>query len=132
MTRTGIALGSNIGDRGNLLVEARQRILEIKGISRPLLSSRLYETDPVDSEPGSPQFLNAVIEVSSTIPPLELLLALQEIESTLGRPRIRPKNAPRTLDLDVLYADGLVSDTSILSLRDLQDAAGVAIAAQQW
>ncbi len=167
MTRTGIALGSNIGDRGALLAEARERILTINGISGPILSSRLYETDPVDSIPDSPQFLNAVIEISSTIPPAELLHALQDIESTLGRPRIRPKNAPRTLDLDVLYVGDIISHTpdlllphprlhlrrfvlqplndirpnfipaglsdpvSIL-LRNLQDPAGVAVAAQQW
>ena len=116
VTRTGIALGSNIGDRGALLAEARQRILALDGISGPVLSSALYETDPVDSAPDSPRFINAVIELSTTLAPPQLLHSLQTIEIDLGRPKVRPKNAPRTLDLDVLYYGSAVSQDPLLTL----------------
>lgn len=114
--RTGIALGSNVGDRGALLAEARQRILALDGIFGPVLSSPLYETDPVDSAPDSPRFINAVIELSTTLEPQQLLHSLQTIECDLGRPRVRPKNTPRTLDLDVLYYGNAKSQDPVLTL----------------
>jgi 2-amino-4-hydroxy-6-hydroxymethyldihydropteridine diphosphokinase len=116
VTRTGIALGSNIGDRGALLVDARRRILSLDGISGPVLSSHLYETDPVDSAPDSPRFINAAIELSTSLTPHQLLRALQTIEGDLGRPKVRPKNAPRTLDLDVLYYGSTLSSDPLLTL----------------
>lgn len=116
VTRIGIALGSNIGDRGALLADARQRILALDGIFGPVLSSHLYETDPVDSAPDSPRFINAVIELATNLAPSQLLHALQTIECDLGRPKLRPKNAPRTLDLDVLYFGDTVSSDPILTL----------------
>ncbi|HET6409016.1 MAG TPA: 2-amino-4-hydroxy-6-hydroxymethyldihydropteridine diphosphokinase [Chthoniobacteraceae bacterium] len=106
--RAGIALGSNLGDRLANLRAGRNRVLEIAGVSGPLLSSRVYETDPVDTAPNSGPFLNAVIEIEFIGQPIDLLEGLQHIESALGRPSKRPRNSPRTLDLDILYAGNLV------------------------
>jgi 2-amino-4-hydroxy-6-hydroxymethyldihydropteridine diphosphokinase len=105
--RIGIALGSNLGDRVENLLIARQSILEIPGVFTPCLSSKLYETEPVDSAPGSASFLNAVIEVECPAGPLFLLPELQAIEERTGRPRDHGRNTPRTLDLDILYAGDL-------------------------
>lgn len=114
--RAGIALGSNIGDRFRALILARTSILQLPSVSAPCLSSRLYETDPVDSDPNSGRFLNAVIEVEFSGRPDALLEGLQSIESAMGRALIRPKNAPRSIDLDVLYLGPLVSSDPRLTL----------------
>jgi 2-amino-4-hydroxy-6-hydroxymethyldihydropteridine diphosphokinase len=106
--RAGVALGSNLGDRLAQLRTGRERVLALSGVSGPGLSSRVYQTEPVGTGPEAGAFLNAVIEVEFTGQPIELLEALQEIEAALGRPSKRPRNAPRTLDLDILYVGNLV------------------------
>ncbi len=106
--RAGIALGSNLGERLANLCRARAEILRIPGVSLPSRSSSIYETEPVGSEPGAGLFFNAVIEVGYAGLPQSLLDALQAIESSMGRPSKRPRNSPRPIDLDILYAGNLV------------------------
>ena len=106
--RAGIALGSNLGDRLAHLRLARERVLALPGVSAPALSSRVYETEPVGSAPDDGAYLNAVLEVEYDGQPITLLDGLQRIEADFGRPSKRPRNAPRTLDLDILYAGNLV------------------------
>ncbi len=106
--RTGIALGSNLGDRLAHLRAGREAILALPGVDGPCRSSRVYETEPVGTGPDAGRFLNAVIEVEFSGQPIALLDALQGIEARLGRPSKRPRNAPRTLDLDILYVGNLV------------------------
>jgi 2-amino-4-hydroxy-6-hydroxymethyldihydropteridine diphosphokinase len=106
--RTGIALGSNLGDRLANLRAGREAVMRLAGVSGTPLCSRVYETEPVGTGPDAGRFLNAVIEVEFTGQPMALLDALQEIEATMGRPSKRPRNAPRTLDLDILYVGNLV------------------------
>jgi len=112
--RAGIAMGSNVGDRLESLVRARDAVLSIEGVSGPCLSSSLYETEPVGTEPDAGRFLNAVIEVGYTGLPASLLEALQEIEASMGRPSKRPRNAPRTIDLDILYVGNLTLSTTAI------------------
>jgi len=69
----------------------------------------LYETDPVDCAPGTQAFLNSVIEIVASCTPQELHAHLQAVEQALGRPALRLRNSPRTLDLDLLYAGDFVS-----------------------
>jgi 2-amino-4-hydroxy-6-hydroxymethyldihydropteridine diphosphokinase len=109
--RSGIALGSNLGDRLSALEQAVSALLSLNGISGPLLASPLYETDPVDADPRNGRFLNAVVEVDFSGQPFDLLLGLQSIENGLGRPSKRPRNAPRTIDLDILYIGNLTLST---------------------
>jgi 2-amino-4-hydroxy-6-hydroxymethyldihydropteridine diphosphokinase len=106
--RAGIALGSNLGDRLVQLRTARSRIIALPGVSEPVRSSRVYETEPVGSAPDAGAFLNAVIEIEYDGQPITLLDGLQHVEAALGRPSKRPRNAPRTIDLDILYAGNLV------------------------
>jgi 2-amino-4-hydroxy-6-hydroxymethyldihydropteridine diphosphokinase len=106
--RAGIALGSNVGDRLTQLREARRQIEQLAGISEPLRSSCIYETDPVGMGNDERAFLNAVIEIEFAGEPLALLEALQRIEASMGRPSRHPRNAPRTIDLDILYIGDLV------------------------
>lgn len=106
--RAGIALGSNLGDRLTHLRQARDQVLGLPGVSTPVISSRVYETEPVHSDTNAGSFLNAVVEVEFNGQPITLLDGLQQIEAELGRPSKRPRNAPRTIDLDILYAGNLV------------------------
>lgn len=106
--RTGVALGSNLGDRLQQLRAGRAAVLALPGVSAPCRSSRVYETEPVGTGPDAGRFLNAVIEVEFAGQPIALLDALQGIEAAMGRPSKRPRNAPRTLDLDILYVGNLV------------------------
>ncbi len=114
--RTGIAFGSNLGDRLAHLTAGREAVLRVPGVSAPALHSRIYETEPVGTGPDAGPFLNAVMDVEFTGEPHTLLAALRAIESALGRPMRYPRNAPRTLDLDILYVGDLVlhDDTLIL------------------
>ena len=109
--RAGIALGSNLGDRLAFLERARAQVLEIPGVGQPCLSSSLYETEPVGTEADAEGFLNAIIEVDFEGHPAALLEALQDIERCLGRPSKRPRNASRTIDLDILYVGNLTLST---------------------
>ena len=102
--RAGIALGSNLGDRSAILTEAIGHLRDLHEDGAFLVSS-FHETDPVDCPPDSPLFLNAVTELETSLPPLELLQRLQAVELSAGRPRVHGLNQPRTLDLDLLYCD---------------------------
>lgn len=106
-----IALGSNLGDRFEILKNA---IESIRQIARVEALSSFYETDPVGG-PAQPDYLNAVIIASTDIDPEQLLTELQKIENAAGRVRNVRWDA-RTLDLDLIAADHLVQDNDFLIL----------------
>ncbi|MBQ0921040.1 2-amino-4-hydroxy-6-hydroxymethyldihydropteridine diphosphokinase [Hydrogenophaga aromaticivorans] len=93
-----VALGANLGDPAQALREALQRLSETPGL-RLVRASSLYRTAPIDS--SGPDYLNAVAEIATTLTAPDLLTALQAIEQGAGRERPY-RNAPRTLDLDLL------------------------------
>ena len=101
--RAGIALGSNIGDRLAHLRTAYLKVADLSSDPAAIRCSSIYETSPVDSAPGVASYLNAVVEIEYVRPAIALLDSLLEIERDLGRPSKRPRNAPRTIDLDLLY-----------------------------
>ena len=106
--RAGIALGSNLGERMSHLRDGRDAVIASPGASGPVLCSRIYETEPVGTGAEGEPYLNAVIELEYHGPAIALLDRLQSIEAAHGRPSKRPRNAPRTLDLDILYLGNLV------------------------
>ena len=108
--KLGIALGSNVGDREANIHSAIKSLDELRCSDHLLLSS-LHETAPVDCPAGSPSFLNAVLEIECNLEPLEILHHCQAIEKALGRPESRPKNSPRSIDLDILYLGDETSDS---------------------
>ena len=69
----------------------------------PVLSSAVYETEPVGCEPNADKFLNAVVEFEYEGNPVRLLEQFIQIEETLGRKRDHRRNLSRTIDLDLLY-----------------------------
>jgi 2-amino-4-hydroxy-6-hydroxymethyldihydropteridine diphosphokinase len=101
--RTAVALGSNIGDRLDHLREARKAIFDLANVKAPIVSSAIYETEPIGCEPGAGKFLNAVVEFEYEGDPARLLEDLIQIEKTLGRKRDQPPNFSRTIDIDLLY-----------------------------
>ena len=108
--RAGISLGGNLGDRLVCLTNARKEIFALPGIYGELLSSSLYETEPVNCEAGASKFLNAVVEVGYDGDSMPLLTHLQQIEKTLGRPARHERNYSRTIDLDLLYHGARIFD----------------------
>lgn len=102
-----IALGANLGETLEANAQAvRDAIQAIHALPHVQVTkqSSLYQTAAMESLPGapkSPDYINAVIEVSCTQPAQWLLEQLQKIEQKAGRERPY-KNAPRTLDLDIL------------------------------
>jgi 2-amino-4-hydroxy-6-hydroxymethyldihydropteridine diphosphokinase len=101
--RTAVGLGSNLGDRFHNLRAARKAILGLSNVKPPILSSPIYETDPVACERGAEKFLNAVVEFDYEEDPANLLEQLIRIEEGLGRRRDHAKNVSRTIDIDLLY-----------------------------
>jgi 2-amino-4-hydroxy-6-hydroxymethyldihydropteridine diphosphokinase len=104
--RVGIALGSNLGDRMANLRAARLAIEDLPG-DTPLLSSPVYETEPVGCEARAGKFLNAVLEVEYDGDPTRLLEHVIRIEESLGRTRDHARNLSRKIDIDLLYAGEL-------------------------
>jgi 2-amino-4-hydroxy-6-hydroxymethyldihydropteridine diphosphokinase len=105
-----IALGSNLGDRDALLDEAEERLSVL--LSGAVASGR-YETTPVGGPPDAPLYLNEVVVGSTMLSPQALLDTLLAIERDCGRERPL-KDAPRTLDLDlILYGDFVIDEPGL-------------------
>ena len=114
--RTAVALGSNLGDRLNNLRAALDAILQLSNVSPPIVSSPVYETEPIDCEAGAGKFLNAVVEFEYQSDPAALLDQLIGIEEALGRKRDHPRNISRIIDIDLLYCGDRQIDNGQLHL----------------
>ena len=105
-----IGLGANLGDPAAALALAVQQLGSHPGITVTALSS-YYRTEPIDST--GPDYTNAVVAVRTTLTAPALLACLQGIEVAAGRKRPY-RNAPRTLDLDILlYGDAQVYSAAL-------------------
>ena len=114
--RTGVALGSNLGDRLANMRAAREAIGCLPGVQAPILASSIYETEPVDCEPGASKFLNAVVEFEYVGGPAALLEELIRIEESLGREQDHARNVSRRIDLDLLYLGDVMLEGDELEL----------------
>jgi 2-amino-4-hydroxy-6-hydroxymethyldihydropteridine diphosphokinase len=106
-----VGIGANLGDASANVLDALDRLTWMPGV-RLLRASSLYRTAPIDS--SGDDYINAVAEVDTSLSARALLAALHEIEQAHGRERPY-RNAPRTLDLDLLlYDDELIDDAPAL------------------
>lgn len=107
-----VALGANLGDARATVSDAIAALARLPQ-TRLLQASSLYRTAPWEA--SGPDFINAVAAVETSLDARGLLRALQALELQAGRERPY-RNAPRTLDLDVLLIDDLASDDPVLLL----------------
>ena len=105
-----IALGANLGDARRTVLQAMDDIGQLAGCS-VMGTSRLYRTAPWQAQ--GPDFVNAVVKVSTRLTAPALLQALQTLEQAAGR-ECPYLNAPRTLDLDILlYGAGRIDSPEL-------------------
>jgi len=113
VTAVVLALGSNLGDRQDILQGAVDAIVGLPGV-RVTAVSPVYETVPVGG-PAQPDYLNAVVLAETALPSRELLDRLHEIEAAFDRVRL-VRWGPRTLDIDIVVFDSERSDDPELTL----------------
>lgn len=109
-----LGLGSNLGDRLDLLGRARERLAALPGVTLQA-SSRLYRSHPVGGPPGQPDYYNAVLQLTTTLAPERLLEQALAIELELGRVRTERWGA-RCIDIDLLLHGEQVIDSAALKL----------------
>lgn len=110
MTLAFVALGANLGDAQ---ATVRQAMADLAGLTQTRVTacSSLYRSAPVDA--AGPDFINAVVALDTALAPEALLAELQQLELRAGRERAY-RNAPRTLDLDLLcHGDTTLESTSL-------------------
>jgi len=118
----GLGLGSNVGDRLANIRKARELLRALSPDSVVYYQAPLYQSEPVDCAPDSPDFYNTIIEIDFVGDPHQLLRNTQGIEYHLGRDMVREPNAPRVIDIDILYFDQLVLTGDILTIPHPQIA----------
>ncbi len=103
MTRAFLGLGSNMGDSWALLRDA------VGSLAGVVAVSPVYRTDPVGGPGGQSPFLNIVVEIDTELTPRQLLGVCHRLESAADRVRT-VRWGPRTLDVDILWIDGVTVD----------------------
>lgn len=106
--RTFLSLGSNVGDRRATLLTAIDSLPDVVAVSP------VYETGPVGGPEQGP-YLNLVVELDTELSPDVLLSVCHRIESSANRVR-DVRWGPRTLDIDIIWMDGVEQDTERLTL----------------
>ena len=113
----GFSLGSNLYNRKRLLMQAKNLLLSAPR-TRFVDQSPIYETTPVDVEPEYQEmaYLNSVLIVESELPLESWLSYIGKVEHNLGRERTEDRNAPRPIDVDIIYADDQIVDSDGLEV----------------
>ena len=113
--RVVISLGSNLGERLTSLQGAVAALADTPDVWVTAVSS-VYETEPVDAPDGSEPYLNAVVLMDTTLPAHRLMDRALAIEDAYDRERTEIRNAPRTLDVDLIVVGDRRSDLDTLRL----------------
>ncbi len=114
MIRAYVALGSNLGNPVQTVEDAIDAMAALRGSLLKAISS-LYRTAPVGLK-RQPDFINAVVAIDTRLGPRDLLDELFALEARFGRVRDpgSVRNAPRTLDLDLLlHGDAVIDDPAL-------------------
>lgn len=109
MTRAFLGLGSNMGDSWSLLREA------VASLDSVVAVSPVYRTEPMGGPEGQDPFLNIVVEVETDLGPRQLLGVCHRLEAAADRVRT-VRWGPRTLDVDILWMDGVEMDEPDLQI----------------
>lgn len=112
--RVYLGLGSNLDDPARQLCQALESLSRLPAVSL-VAYSPLYRSAPVGGPPNQPDYLNAVAALDTALTPAQLLSLLQALEHSQGRVRTTRWGA-RTLDLDLLLYDQLISHDPSLTL----------------
>lgn len=117
-----LSLGSNLGDRFAMISKAHDMLFKEKQIIQDINASHLYETEPWGIK-DRPWYLNSMVTGKTNLSPEELLQAIQEIETILGRDRQTEKTnsdsdpyPPRPIDIDILFYGYRVVNTPELTI----------------
>ncbi len=113
MKKVYLGLGSNLGDRIELLRKAIRMINEAAG--KVVALSSVYETEPLGLESGG-DFLNLVLSLETDLSPSGLLGRILMIESKLGRVRCETRYTSRTIDIDILLYNNEIIEKEALSI----------------
>ena len=113
--RAVLALGSNLGERMASLQGAVNALADTPDVWITAVSP-VYETDPVDSPPEAKTYLNAVVLIDTTLAASRLMDRALAIEDAFDRERGEVRNAPRTLDVDLIVVGDRRSDEPFLRL----------------
>ncbi len=108
-----VALGSNLGESRAIIEQAVERLKQFENIKIDRVST-LIETKPYGVT-DQPMFLNGAMRLYTLLTPYELLDVLHEVEKEAGRER-KIHWGPRTLDLDILFYDDLITDDEVLCI----------------
>ncbi len=113
MATVYLGLGSNKGDRLRFLEAALSGIGDLEQ-TEVVKTSSVYETEPVGKKDQA-DFLNAVVQIETSLAPEKLLRELKDLERTLGRTHIE-RWGPREIDIDILYYDNAILETASLRI----------------
>lgn len=109
MARAFLGLGSNLGDQWAMLREA------VGSLAGVVAVSPVYRTEPMGGPGGQQPYLNLVVELDTPLGPRELLGVCHRLESAADRIRVE-RWGPRTLDVDILWMDGVEIDEPDLQI----------------
>jgi len=113
MTKAAIALGSNLGDRTGFLAAALRAIDALPGCELSMVSSA-YKTRPW-GKTDQGEFINMCALIETSLAPTDLLAAVKDVESSLGR-TASERWGPREIDIDLLIMPGVEMRTGMLTL----------------
>ena len=113
----GLSLGSNVGDREAHLQQAAAAVARLPDL-QIIAQSPIYETEPVDvaEEYKDLPFLNAVLVVEAGQQAEDVSTAVHDIEARMGRKRGLDRNAPRPIDIDIIFAGKEMIDDEDLTV----------------
>ncbi len=113
MAHAYLILGSNLGDRMQYFVHAKNHLM--RSVGNIMQQSSIYETEPWGFKDRN-LFLNQVLLIDTELNPMALLTEIKNIETSLGRIKSNERYKARSIDIDILFYDNLVIKTSELAI----------------